>query len=138
MTWLNCCSCMTMYIKFKKQPEKKVEKKPTEMSCEECLKRGNQIGIEGNDDDETKVASNESDTVIEGDSDISPSSSADTESYPYSIDSACISQTDLYLDSQNSSSESQNVSSDSQIKTLTKIGPPGQQNDETHIDVEIR
>ena len=38
---------------FKKQPEeKKVEKKPTEMSYEEFLKRGNQIGIEGGDDDD--------------------------------------------------------------------------------------
>ena len=120
---------------LKKQPEeRKVEKKPTEMSYEEFLKRGNQIGIE--DVDEAQVASLESDMVIEGDIDISPSSSADTESYPYSIDSACISQTDLYLDSQKSSSESQNFLSDSQIKTLTKIGPQSQQNDEIHIDVE--
>ena len=67
---------------------------------------------------------------------ISPSSSTDTESYPYIIVYACILQTDLYLDSQKSSSESQNVSSDSQIKNLAKIGPQSQQNHEIHINIE--
>ena len=102
---------------FKKKPEaKEVKKEQTEMSYEEFLKRGNQSKVENNDGD-ALVESLESDAVVEEDSGISPPSSADTESYPYSIDSACISQTDLYLDSQKSTSESQNFSSDSQIKT---------------------
>ena len=47
-------------------------------------------------------------------------SSANSGSYPYSIDSACISQTDFHLDSQKSASESQNLSSDSQTKYSTE------------------
>ena len=113
---------------FKKKPEEKeVKKEQTEMSYEEFLKRGK---TENEDDDgDALVESLESDTVVEEDSGISPPSSADTESYPYSIDSACISQTDLYLDSQKSTSESQNFSSDSQIKTSSERNFQNEQND---------
>ena len=134
---------------FKKKPEEKTVKKvPTEMSYEEFLKKGdeaearkdgddcNVLDDDGGalDDDGGALDDNGGaldddggalDDSLESDKDTGlgcglSQSSANSGSYPYSIDSACISQTDFHLDSQKSASESQNLSSDSQTKYSTE------------------
>ena len=90
--------------------DKFLKKKPVEMSYEDFLKRGDNSATDIGED--KSAASLEQDTPPStNDSEIASLSGASGESYPYSIDSVCISQPGG-LDSQRSGFDSQTVNQD--------------------------
>ena len=110
--------------------DKFLKKKPVEMSYEDFLKREDNSAIESGND-EGVFASLEPDTsTSNNDSEMATLSGSSDDSYPYSIDSACISQTGD-IDSERSIPDSQNIILNSQTK---HIGQTNSQNSKLNGD----
>ena len=86
-------------------------KKPVEMSYEDFLKRGDNSGTDIGDGDKSAISLEQDTPPSTNDSEIVSLSGASGESYPYSIDSVCISQPGG-LDSQKSGFDSQTANQD--------------------------
>ena len=91
--------------------DKFLKKKPVEMSYEDFLKRGDKSGTDIGDGDKSAISLEQDTPPSTNNSEIVSLSGASGESYPYSIDSVCISQPGG-LDSQRSGFDSQTVNQD--------------------------